>query len=268
MGAFESRTLLGRSGLTVGRIGLGSSFGIGGDDLSRAFDRGVDWFYWGSLRREGFARGLRPLLRSERDRVRLVVQSYARLGLPMRLSVEHALRRLRTERCDALLLGMWNRPLSSRIRDAALTLRERGLVDRLIVSCHDRPRFEQHAADPEIDAIMVRYNAAHPGAERDVFPLLPESRPGVIAYTATCWGWLLDPRRLPADEPRPRASDCYRFALTAPSVDLCLAGPRTASELDEALTAIERGPMDDEELAWMKRVGARLKRGSLVPWQE
>lgn len=268
MAAFESRTVLGRTGLSVGRIGLGSSFGIGGDDLARAFERGVDWFYWGSLRREAFARGLRPLLKSQRESVRLVVQSYARLGFPMRLSVEHALRRLGVDRCDALLLGMWNRPLPSRIRDAALKLRERGLVEHLVVSCHDRPTFERHAADEEIGAIMVRYNAAHPGAERDVFPLLPEGRPGVIAYTATCWGWLLDPRRLPEDEPRPRASDCYRFALSQGSVDLCLAGPRNAAELDEALAAIERGPMEEDELAWMKRVGAGLKRGSRIPWQE
>lgn len=267
MAAFETRTTLGRSGLDVGRIGLGSSFGIGGEDLERALDRGVDWFYWGSLRREGFARGLRPLLKSRRDEVKLVLQSYARLGLAMRLSIEHALRRLKTDRCDCLLLGMWNRPVPPRIRDAALALRERGLVEHLVVSCHDRPTFERHAADPEIDAIMVRYNAAHPGAETDVFPLLPEAPPGVISYTATCWGWLLDPRRLPDGEPRPRPSDCYRFALSHPSVDLCLAGPRDAEQLDEALEALERGPMDEDELAWMKRVGAGLKRDSLVPWQ-
>ena len=267
MAGFETRRTLGRSGLVAGRIGLGSSFGVGDADLEHALDRGVSWFYWGSLRREGFARGLRPLLRSRRDEVQLVVQSYARFGLPMRLSVEHALRRLRAERADVLLLGMWNRPVPPRILDTALALKERGLVGALQVSCHDRPTFERHAADERIDLIMVRYNAAHPGAEKDVFPRLPESPPGVVAYTATCWGWLLDPRRLPEGEPVPRASDCYRFALTHPAVDLCLSGPRNRSDLDEALAALERGPMDEDELAWMKRLGAGLKRNSLVPWQ-
>lgn len=267
MAAFEGKRVLGRSGLEAGRLGLGSSYGLAGADLEHALDRGVTWFYWGSLRREGFARGLRPLLKSRRDELQLVVQSYSRSALLMRLSVEHALRRLRTERADVLLLGLWNRPVPERILEAAGRLRERGLVGALQVSCHDRPTFERHAADERIDLVMVRYNAAHPGAEKDVFPHLPAPAPGVVAYTATCWGWLLDPRRLPEGEPRPRASDCYRFALSHPAVDLCLIGPRHREDLDEALRALERGPMDGEELAWMKRVGSGLKRHSLVPWQ-
>ena len=34
---------------------------------------------------------------------------------------------------------------------------------------------------------MIRYNAAHPGAERDIFPHLEARRPAVVAYTATSW---------------------------------------------------------------------------------
>jgi aryl-alcohol dehydrogenase-like predicted oxidoreductase len=266
--AFPDRTTLGRTGLSVSPLGLGSSYGVRGGDLARAFERGVNLFYWGSLRREGFARGLRPLLRSRRDDVVLVVQSYARLALPARLSVTRALRRLGTDHCDVLLLGWWNRPLTRRVLDGARELVSRGLASHLMVSCHDRPTFARHAATPDLGACMVRYNAAHPGAERDVFPQLPEPRPGIVAYTATCWGWLLDRRRVPEGEPVPRASDCYRFALTHPAVDHCLSGPRNGAELDEALAALDRGPMDEDELAWMKRVGAGLRRGSLVPWQD
>jgi hypothetical protein len=77
------------------------------------------------------------------------------------------------------------------------------------------------------DLFMVRYNAAHRGAEREVFPLLPEppERPGIFAYTATRWGSLLDPKRLPAGERAPSAADCYRFCLSHPGVDMVLCGP-------------------------------------------
>jgi predicted aldo/keto reductase-like oxidoreductase len=55
----------------------------------------------------------------------------------------------------------------------------------------------------------------------------------------------------------PRASYCYRFALSHPLVNLVLAGPKNGAELDEALAALDRGPTDADELAWMRRVGAR-----------
>ena len=84
---------------------------------------------------------------------------------------------------------------------------------------------------PQIDGIMVRYNAAHVGAERDVFPTLGNTDPAVIAFTATRWGSLLDPSKIPATEPVPRASDCYRFVLSHPSVHTSLAGPKDAAEL-------------------------------------
>ncbi|HEY2364728.1 MAG TPA: hypothetical protein VGH87_00035, partial [Polyangiaceae bacterium] len=109
------------------------------------------------------------------------------------------------------------------------------------------------------EAWMVRYNAGHPGAEREVFPLLGQdvsARPGVFAFTATRWGSLL---KGAPNEKTPRASDCYRFALSAPEVDSVIAGPKDARELDEAILAMQLGPMSDEELAWMKRVGAHAR---------
>lgn len=84
----------------------------------------------------------------------------------------------------------------------------------------------------------------------------------MISYTATRWGHLLDPAVLPSDEPAPRASDCYRFVLTHPAVDLAMCAPRDAADLDEALTTIERGPMSEDELAWMKRVGVHVKKAT------
>jgi aryl-alcohol dehydrogenase-like predicted oxidoreductase len=179
----------------------------------------------------------------------------------MRPSLERALSKLGLEYADVLLLGLWNRVPPARIRAAARELRELGLCRHLSISCHRRATFEEHIAEATWDSIMVRYNAAHPGAEEDVFPHLGRRRrPGVVAYTATCWGRLLDPRRTPPGEPTPRASDCYRFALSHPDVNLVLSGPKNAEQLDEAMAARDRGPMDPDELAWMKRVGERVHR--------
>ncbi|MDC0744428.1 hypothetical protein [Polyangium mundeleinium] len=57
----------------------------------------------------------------------------------------------------------------------------------------------------------------------------------------------------------PRAADCYRFALSNPNIGACWAGAKDAAQIDEALKALEEGPMSEEELAWMHRIGARVR---------
>lgn len=254
---------LGDTGLMTSPLGLGSSYGISTADVERAFERGVNFFYWGSLRRRAFGRGIKNIARGHRDDMIVAVQTYSRLGMLMRPSLELALCRLGLDRADLLILGWWNQPPPERILDAARALREKGKVGHIMVSCHNRPTFERYIADPRYGAIMVRYNAAHTGAEREVFPHLTKRRPGVVAYTATRWGHLIDPRMTPAGERTPRGSDCYRFALTNPDVNVCLAGPSGSEQLDEAMAALDRGPMSDEELAWMRRVGQSVRGVSL-----
>jgi aryl-alcohol dehydrogenase-like predicted oxidoreductase len=265
--SFTSRPF-GSTGLTTSALGLGSSPGLPGRDVEHAFDRGVSFFLWGSLRRRDFARGLRTIAQGRREQMTVAIQSYTRFAPLMEWSVDRALRAIKTDHVDVLCLAWWNGPPPARIVDAALALREKGKVRKLMVSCHHRPTFEGYIKDPRLDALMLRYNAAHPGAEREIFPHLDANaasggrRPGVVAFTATRWGTLLDPRLTPRGERTPTPSDCYRFALTDPHVDVCLAAPKNAEQLDAALVALERGPMSDDELAWMRRVGAAVREAT------
>lgn len=251
--------VFGSTNATVSPLGLGSSYGLGGRDVERAFERGVNFFLWGSLRKKSFADGLNVLAKQNREKVFIAVQTYTRAGSLMEWSINRTLKALGTDYVDVATLSWWNGPIPQRIIDAGLALREKGKVKHLMVSCHHRPTFERFIDEPGIDALMLRYNAAHPGAEREVFPHLARRRPGVLAFTATRWGTLLDPRFTPEGEDTPRASDCYRFVLSNPNVDVTLAGPKNGAELDEALLAIERGPMTEAELAWMRRVGVVVR---------
>lgn len=250
------------AGLDVSALGIGSSYGLSGADVERSFERGINFFFWGSRRRADFGEGVRRLARKHRDRMVIAIQSYTRIGWLMPWSVDRALRTLGVDAIDILGLAWWNAPPPRRILDAAMRLRDRGKVRRIMVSCHSRPTFGSIVDDAAYDAIMVRYNAAHPGAETDVFPHLVRRHVGVLAFTATRWGTLLDPRLTPPGERTPRAADCYRFALSAPEVDACLTGPRDARELDEALLALDEGPMNAGELGWMRRVGLRVRSGA------
>ena len=82
-----------------------------------------------------------------------------------------------------------------------------------------------------------------------------QNPPGLVSFTATSWRQLLGHRRIPPGERVPTAADCYRFVLTQPAVNICMTGPADAAQFAHALKALERGPMADDELAWMRRVG-------------
>ena len=257
---FENRTL-GRTGVTVGPLGISASYGVPAAAVERAVEAGITYLYWGSMRTAAFADALRRLAPA-RDRFMLVVQSYARLGFALTGSVERALRRIGYGHADVLLLGYWNKPVSARMLDAARALQRRGLVNFLAVSAHNRPVAASLAAGGEFDIVHLRYNAAHPGAERDVFPHVPaaSTRPGIVGFTGTSWGQLLSPHYTPRGERTPTASDCYRFVLSHPDVEVCATGPASADHVEQAIAARERGPMSEDELDWMRRVGVEVRR--------
>jgi aryl-alcohol dehydrogenase-like predicted oxidoreductase len=254
---FREKRILGRSGREVGRLGVSSGYGAPAAAFAEAFEQGCNYFYWGSRRTPAMAEVIRDLTRrGQRDRLVVVVQVYNRIAGMMAGSVERALKKGGLDYADVLLLGWYNSRPGPRILAAAERLKERGLVKFLAMSGHHRPAFPVVAAQNLFDVFHVRYNAAHRGAETEVFPRLPAAnRPGIVTYTATRWGNLLKPGKMPAGEKTPRASDCYRFVLSNPAVDVCMTGPKNHAEMKEALLTLERGPLSAEEMAWMRRVG-------------
>ncbi|MDJ0802753.1 MAG: aldo/keto reductase [Desulfobacterales bacterium] len=246
-------TTLGRTGLHVGRLGLGAGYGAPAAAFEIAFERGCNYFYWTS-RKSGMREAIRRIVgRGQRDRLVVALQSYARSGALMEYSLKKALKALGLDYADIFVLGWHNRNPSPRLVDRALAMRAKGLFRHLGMSGHNRPLFAAMAAKEGFDTFHVRYNAAHRGAETEVFPHLKGQ--GVVTYTATRWGHLLQARRMPPGEQPPSSGDCYRFALSHPSVDVCLCGPRNMEQMRSALTALDSSPMDADELARIRAIG-------------
>lgn len=253
---FASKVALGRTGLAVSRLGIGSAYGVSEQACRKAFEAGVNYFFWGSLRTPGMARAIRSIARTDRDRLVVVLQCYARSPRPIRWSLERGLRTLGIEHADILLLGWYNEAPSERTLAAVEKLREQGRFRFLGISSHNRALFRRLAADGIYDVFHIRYNAAHRGAEKDIFPFLQEANaPGIVSFTNTRWGSLLKQKNMPPGVRPPTAPDCYRFVLTNPCVHVALCGPSNDAEMETALTVLESGPMDGEELARMRSIG-------------
>jgi predicted aldo/keto reductase-like oxidoreductase len=254
---FEKRRFLGKTGLSVGRLGVGSSYGASTETYEEAFEKGVNYFYWGSFRKTSMARAIRNIVgKGKRDDLVIVIQSFSRSASLMESFYRKGLKALGIGMADVLLLGFHRKPPSSRILDRALTMREKGMFRFLALSSHNRTLFPLLAESRDFDLFHLRYNAAHRNAEEEVFAKLPlTNRPGLVAFTATRWGDLLKPRKMPPGEAPLRGADCYRFVLTHPSVDVCMTGPKNIQEMREALIALELGPLNNEEMARVRRIG-------------
>jgi aryl-alcohol dehydrogenase-like predicted oxidoreductase len=206
---------------------------------------------------KGLTRALVDALR--RDRERYVVAAGPLLGFTrgaLRSAVEARLRALETEYLDVFQLYWLSKmsALTGAVQEELLRLKEEGKVRAIGASTHDRPRAGRLAEDSILDLLMIRYNAAHTGAEQDVFPRLARRRPAIVAYTATSHRKLLRAPRGWSGKVM-TAGDCYRWCLSSPHVDVVLCGPRSGSEWRDDLAAVERGPLAGDELAWMRELG-------------
>ncbi len=254
---------IGKTGLMAGRLGLGAGYGAPAAAFEEAFKRGCNYFYWTS-RKSGMRDAIRQICANgKRDELVIALQTYSRSAFLMETSMQKALKKLSIDHADVLLLGWYNRKPAARLIDKALSMKEKGYFRFLGMSGHNRPLFPKMVREGVFDLFQVRYNAAHRGAETDVFPLLRDNgQPGIVSYTATRWGHLLRSKKMPPGEAPPSAADCYRFVLTYPDVDVALCGPKNVNEMREALKTLDMGPMDDAELNRMKKIGDHVHASS------
>ncbi|MFO0656399.1 MAG: aldo/keto reductase [Polyangia bacterium] len=246
-------------GKKLHRLGLACSYGIDEDGVRAGMDRGVNFFLW-TMKNKAMRAPLGDAFKNRRDQVAVI--GYATLGFfgwGVRHSCESLLKELKLDYLDVYLLG-WlgvTTAYTAATEKELIHLRESGKVRAIGCSIHNRERAGKLAAESPLDLLMIRYNAAHPGAERDIFPHVKAQKPSILAYTATRWGKLLK-RPSGYDGPVMTAGDCYRFQLSNPHVDIALTGPASRAELIQNLDALDKGPLTPEEDAWMRSFGKKV----------
>ena len=261
-------------GKPVCRLGLAShgDTAITPDDVLSAVERGVNFLNWPGLAEgtpagDAFSEAIASL-GPRRDEVVVCAQFGAASAADAAEELRAALALLRTDYVDVLTHYYVERKEEWQALcapDGGLTYlraaRRDGVVRRIGVTSHQRPLAAEMARSGLLDCVMLRYNAAHRGAETDVFPTTDAANVPVIAYTATRWGALM--QATPDDPPGfvvPGGSQWYRFVLHSPSVAVVLAAPHSRAELAEDLGLLRMGPLTAEEFAALAAHGERVRR--------
>ncbi len=250
---------LGQTGLQVAPLGLAGSYGIDAASVERAFhELGVNYFFM-TPRTQGVIDGVRALVAAgHRDEIVIAAGASIPTGGSVRREWEKNARLLGVDHIDVWHL-FWIQAhwyVTGKTWPAMRALKDEGKATALAVSIHDRPMARRLVDELSLDGLMIRYNAAHRGAEKDIFSTLPTPRLGVIAYTATRWGKLLKP----LGEHRPMTGpECYRFVLANPSVDVALCGARTFDELATDVAGVLAGPLDPARIEEVRRFGDAVR---------
>jgi aryl-alcohol dehydrogenase-like predicted oxidoreductase len=243
----------------VFRLGLSASYFPGKKAIHKAFDEGVNFFFGYGFDYQMKA-VLKELFKTHREELHIATGAYNYIYgyTNIRKSLEKRLKQFGTDYIDCFLfLGVMKpEQMPEEVFTEMYKLRDEGKVRAVGLSCHNRKFIGQLAVEGKIDCMMMRYNAAHPGAEQDIFPHLSVHNPGVISYTATRWHYLLRrPKDYPKDGRIPTAGECYRFVLSNPNVDVCLTAPYKGKHLIENIEAVKQGPLSPEDLKFMYEFG-------------
>ncbi len=251
------------------RLGLATrgNTHLSADDVTLAVDRGVNYLNWCGYE-DGIAQALREK-RIERKRVVVAMQLDARDARSAAHELEDSFRTLGTDRIDVVTFyyvehkSEWEQIKGADGAMRALEdARSQGCVRLIGFTTHQRKLAAECALEQRLDLLMVRYNAAHRGAEQDVFPITTRLRIPVVVYTAQRWGALHRPTQSdPPDVALPVASEWYRFALAHPAVSVVLMAPNGRRELEEDLSLLDDWrPPSAAEFEAMAAHGMRVRR--------
>lgn len=243
------------------------------EDVEWAVERGVNYLNWCG-HPDRLSRAI-ARMGSVRKQVVVAAQFQARTGRDAEREFASMLETLRSDSIDVLTLYYveseheWDEIIAPggawRYLDEQ---KRRGRIKLIGLTTHQRPLAARWAQSGKLDLLMVRYNAAHRGAERDVFPVARQKRIPVVTFTGLRWKALLE--STPEDPPGftlPSAPECYRFCLANPAIAVALAAPGDRRELEQDLTLLEdwHAPGADARESLCAH-GERVRKHASVFW--
>jgi predicted aldo/keto reductase-like oxidoreductase len=259
----------------VCRLGLATrgNTHLNPDDVEWAVARGINYLNWCG-HPDGLSRAV-ARMGSARRQVVVAAQFEARSARDAEREFASMLQELQTDYIDVLTLYYveshveWEAIIAHRgAWDFLAEQKRRGRLKLIGLTSHQRGLAAEWAESGKLDLLMVRYNAAHRGAEREVFPVTQRRQIPVVTFTGLRWKALLAPT---PDDPAvfvpPPANECYRFCLAHPAIAVTLAAPGNRSELSQTLALLDdwREPEGDTRESLLAH-GERVRKHAGVFW--
>ncbi len=231
----------------VCRLGLATRGNIKLDpaDVHRAVEQGVNYLNWCG-KPDGLSQAIADMGAS-RANVVVATQFKARTAAEAEREFDWILSETASDRLEVATMYYvesdeeWQELIAPGGAWEVLERRKsQGQLGLIGLTTHQRSLAAKWAGEGRLDLLMIRYNAAHRGAEQDVFPKAAELGLPVITFTGLRWRALL--QSTPADPPGagpPTAVDCYRFCLANPAVTVAITAPNGSKELHENLKLLD-----------------------------
>jgi predicted aldo/keto reductase-like oxidoreductase len=266
------KTILGRTGLEVTRLGVGGAYCPTPEGYRRALDCGVTYVDTAPAYRDGDDERVVGLaIAGRRQDLVLATKTDKRDGAEARAQLEHSLRLLGTDYVDIWQMHYVNKDEEVRrilgpggAMEAAVKAQEQGLVRYIGITGHVWPVVGRALTTGLFDTVLCWYNCAMPEPEELVFPEADAHDTGVVIMNATRTDKLLEP-----EDALPIAG-FYRYVLSHPSVDVVLRGLRDPidrfCEVADALA--ETDTLDAEARQAYAVYGARVRREGKLDFEE
>ncbi len=260
---FEPRKLV-NDGRMVQAIAIGGGYGSPGRVFELALEHGINYFFYAPVfpTYRKSAKWMKGKFKSRRDQIIIGTCTYFwKMPGSLERSLHRHLKWLGTDYLDYFHLGMLRKDDPAAF-EQLLKFKEQKIIRHLAFSSHDRKLSARIIQKYPVDLAMIRYNAAHRGAETEFFPSVDPAKISVVAFNATRHKSLFKaPKGWDKNKPVPTAGDCYRFALTHSKVTMCLAGLTDEKQVKDVLSTLQKGPMSEEEMKWMREFGDAVYGG-------
>jgi len=159
------------------RLGLAASPEHDPTVIPRAFERGINYFFFYGPGHREFIAGLAPLVRTQREELIVATGSGARQRRSLLAARRKILGGLSGEMLDVFFaeyISVADKPEQVFGEGGALGELQRwkaeGSIRFVGATTHDRSLARRLAEDPRVDVLMHRFNMAHRKAAREVFP--------------------------------------------------------------------------------------------------
>lgn len=257
------RTTLGRTGLSVTRLGIGGAYCETAEDYRAALDCGINYVDTARSYRDGDdERVIGKAIAGRRHELVVASKSSARDEAGARKDLETSLCLLGTDYLDVWQIHYLN---TAQERDqvlgpggameAAIKARKQGLIRYIGVTGHVWDEVGRSVDTGFFDTVLCWYNCAMKEPEELVFPQAQDHHTGVVIMNATRTNKLL------AADDAPPIEDFYRYVLSHPAVSLAILGLRDLEEFEHVARALAvQSTLSPQSCQQLEAYGARLRQ--------